>query len=105
MKRALILASLVAVAAASAAPAQQVNRADPNRPTDKIAADLNIPEQVFVACFWNVNPDSDHAPSGATQRANKDILLPCLQAQNPDITNDLLDAVMDRYRPEGPLRH
>lgn len=74
------------------------------RPTDKIAADLNIPEEAFIACFKNVKPDRDHNPSGAKQRANKDILLPCLQAVSPEITNRLLDEVMDRYRPEGPMR-
>ena len=74
------------------------------RPTDRIAADLNVPEEVFVACFSNVQPDRNHTPSGAKQRANKAILLPCLQAENPDITNRMLDEVMDRYRPEGPMR-
>lgn len=74
------------------------------RPTDKIAADLNVPEEVFIECFSDVMPDRDHNPSGAKQRANKAILLPCLQAANPEITNRLLDDVMDRYRPEGPMR-
>jgi hypothetical protein len=75
-----------------------------NRPTDKIAADLNVHEEVFIACFSDVRPDRNHAPSGAKQKANKAILLPCLQAENPEITNRLLDDVMDRYRPEGPMR-
>lgn len=83
---------------------QDLMRADPNRPTDKIAADLGVTEDEFIACFWNVNPDPDHAPDGSTQRANKAILLPCLQKANPEITNDRLDKVMDSYRPEGPLR-
>jgi len=74
------------------------------RPTDKIATDLNVPEEVFIACFSDVRPDRNKAPSGAKQKANKAILLPCLQAENPEITNRLLDDVMDRYRPEGPMR-
>ncbi len=78
---------------------------DPNRRTDLIAADLNVPEQVFRDCFLDVQPDGDKAPSGARQRMNKAILLPCLQAANPSITNALLDQVMDRYRPEGPIRN
>jgi hypothetical protein len=103
MKRAILLAGLLAISA-TAAPAQSVLRVDPNRPTDLIAADLGIPEAVFVECFRNVNPDPDHDPSGATQRANKAILLPCLQKANPEITNDRLDTVMDHYRPEGAIR-
>ncbi|MFY0595376.1 MAG: hypothetical protein JXQ85_02985 [Cognatishimia sp.] len=74
------------------------------RPTDQIAADLNVSEEVFVACFSDVRPDRNHNPSGAKQKANKAVLLPCLQAENPEITNRLLDEVMDRYRPEGPMR-
>lgn len=74
------------------------------RPTDKIAAYLNISEEVFIECFSNVRPDRNHNPSGAKQKANKAVLLPCLQAANPEISNRLLDDVMDRYRPEGPMR-
>ena len=78
-----------------------LNRADQHRPVARIAADLAMTRAEFVACFWNVTPASDHTPSGTTQRANKAILLPCLQKANPDITHDTLDTVMDRYRPEG----
>jgi hypothetical protein len=77
---------------------------DPNRPTDKIAADLGIEEQVFITCFLPVQPEPDKYPSGAEQRANKALLLPCLQKANPAITNEALDRVMDRYRPEGAFR-
>jgi hypothetical protein len=77
---------------------------DPNRPTDRIAADLGIEEAVFIECFKPVNPEPGKHPSGARQRANKSILLPCLQRANAAITNDSLDAVMDKYRPEGAVR-
>lgn len=87
---------------ATAATSETLQRGE--RPTDKIAADLNIPEQVFVSCFSDVQPARNHAPSGAHQKMNKAVLLPCLQTANPAITNDMLDTVMDRYRPEGPMR-
>lgn len=87
---------------ATVATSQTLERG--NRPTDQIAADLNISEEVFVECFRNVHPARNHNPDGAKQRANKAVLLPCLQAANPEITNRLLDDVMDRYRPEGPMR-
>ena len=38
---------------------------DPNRPTDRIAADLGIEEAVFVACFQPVNPEPGKYPTGA----------------------------------------
>jgi len=90
----------LALALATPAAADQ----DPNRPTDKIAADLDIEEAVFIECFQPVNPEPDKFPSGAEQRANKAILLPCLQEANPAISNERLDRVMDKYRPEGAFR-
>jgi hypothetical protein len=45
--------------------------------------------------------EANHDPSVTQQHANN-FLLPCLQAKNPSITNDKLDSVMDKYRPEGP---
>ncbi|WP_339695844.1 hypothetical protein [Celeribacter baekdonensis] len=95
----------LAMLCATQLQAQDLKRADPNRPTDLIAADLGIPEQVFVTCFMNVAPDVDHAPTAARQHDNKAILLPCLQRENAAITNDRLDAVMDHYRPEGPIHN
>lgn len=91
---------LLAFVLAAPAAADQ----DPNRPTDKIAADLDIEEAVFIECFLPVNPEPDKFPSGAEQRANKALLLPCLQKANPAISNERLDRVMDKYRPEGAFR-
>ncbi len=96
----MIAAGIVLIAAG--AQAQPLLRNDPNRPVVAISHDLGVTPEQFVACFWNVNP----APRGTTptaerQRANKAVLLACLQHANASITNDSLDAVMDRYRPEG----
>ncbi|WP_230390833.1 hypothetical protein [Reinekea sp. G2M2-21] len=97
----LIAISLVtAFSVTHAAGNPPLKRNDPNRPVDKIAADLNIEEDEFIECFWNVNPaPGGTQPSKEREEANKAILLPCLQAANPDITNDYLDEVMGRYRP------
>lgn len=88
------------IAATSAQAAMKQN--DPNRPVAAIAADLGITANQFVACFNDVNPAAKGTKaSGAREHANKDILLPCLQKANADISNDKLDSVMDKYRPEG----
>ncbi len=97
--------TILAICTVIGAPLLAQGRVENSRPTDLIAADLNIEEATFITCFKGVSPDPNHAPNGAQQRANKAILLPCLQAANADITNDILDSVMDRYRPEGPMRH
>lgn len=102
------LAALIIMAAAATSLAWTATPVaadqDPNRPTDKISADLGIDETVFIACFEPVNPDPDKDPDEARQRDNKALLLSCLQAANPSITNDMLDSVMDRHRPEGPIQ-
>lgn len=90
---------------------QLVLKNDPKRPTDKISRDLGVSADQFIACFNNVNPTpGGNRPESAERvRANKRVLLPCLQKANPNISNDMLDEVMDRYRPGGrkaqePLR-
>ncbi len=98
--RGLIAAGIVLFAAG--AQAQPVMRNDPHRPVNAISHDLGVTPQQFVACFWNVNPaPKGTMPTGERQQANKAILLPCLREANPSITNNSLDAVMDKYRPEG----
>ncbi len=78
-------------------------RNDPKRPANDISRDLGITPNQFVECFDNVNPTPGGARPESAERvqANKQILLPCLQKANPKVTNDLLDEVMDRYRPGG----
>ena len=91
------LVSLGALVPAAALAYTSHNDLD-KRPVDAIAAELGVTGETFVACFYNVQPDGDFSPSGAQQRANKAILLPCLQKANPSITNDRLDTVMNKYR-------
>ena len=76
---------------------------DPKRPVNEISRDLDVTPAQFVECFNNVNPTPGGARPESAERvhANKAVLLPCLQQANPAITNDSLDAVMDRYRPGG----
>ena len=103
--RTLVYAVIFVSGGLSLASAAIPNAERGNRPTDLIAADLNISEEVFVQCFADVQPAKDKYPSGQRQRMNKAVLLPCLQGENPEITNRMLDQVMDRYRPEGPMKH
>ena len=86
---------VLAPVAASAYPSH--NDLD-KRPVEAIAGELGVTADTFVACFYNVQPDPEFAPTKDEERANKAVLLPCLQAENPAITNDLLDTVMNKYR-------
>jgi len=75
---------------------------DPKRPVDKISRDLKVKPEQFVACFSKVTPAREGTrPTPEQKRANKAALLSCLQKANPEITNEKLDAVMDKYRPGG----
>lgn len=74
------------------------------RPVELIGPELGISGEQFAKCFENVNPvmqgdSAPNVPSKDHERANKAILLPCLQALNPAITNELLDEVTAKYRP------
>ena len=103
MRRIILATLVIALAPVSTGQAKPAPPPIHERPTDLVAADLGVPEQVFIDCFSGVSPEASHDPSVAQQHANKAILLPCLQAENPSITNEKLDSVMDKYRPEGPI--
>lgn len=95
----LLLLSLLSTLAGAAHP---MLADDPQRPVEKIAADLQVTPQQFRDCFRRVQPAPQGTrPTAEQVRANKQVLLSCLQQANPAITNDSLDTVMDRYRPGG----
>jgi len=99
---ALPLIAIASPALAASTPEAVLN--DPNRPVEAIAGELGVTPLQFATCFAGVTPARTAAElNGERERDNKAILLPCLQAINPDITNDRLDAVMDKYRA-GPPR-
>ncbi len=76
---------------------------DPNRPVTAVAAELGITPLQFATCFAGVTPARTALElTGQRERDNKAVLLPCLQAINPDIDNARLDAVMDKYRGAAP---
>lgn len=82
---------------------EPVLKNDPKRPVGDISRDLGISSDQFVECFEKVNPTpgGERPESAERVHENKSVLLPCLQKANPKITNDMLDKVMDRYRPGG----
>lgn len=93
------LAALLSAAAFSSAALAYTSHNDlDKRPVEAIAGDLGVTPEIFVACFCDVRPAEDFHPTTGRERANKAILLPCLQKANPALTNDRLDAVMDSYR-------
>ncbi|MGL1921374.1 MAG: hypothetical protein OCD03_10125 [Hyphomicrobiales bacterium] len=75
------------------------------RPVHLIGPELGVTGDQFAKCFEAVNPVEQTGmgnvvePSAEREQANKAVLLPCLQAINPSITNDLLDSVSNKYRP------
>lgn len=95
----MITSALIVACTSSAAQAVTTKNNLHTRPVAAIAGELGVQPADFVACFYNVNPAAPGtSPTKNLERANKAILLPCLQAVNGSITNDLLDRVMDKYR-------
>ncbi len=101
MVKNILFFSVFALLAASAE--QPILKNDPKRPVKEISRDLGVASDQFVACFNNVSPTpGGNRPESIDKvHSNKAVLLPCLQKANPNITNDILDEVMDRYRPGG----
>lgn len=98
-KMILVATALIAASAGTTAQAVTTKNNLHIRPVAAIAAELGVQPDDFVACFYNVDPAAPGTqPTKAREQANKAILLPCLQAINADISNDLLDSVMDKYR-------
>jgi hypothetical protein len=94
----MVLLGILSCAMGSA----QVLRDDSKRPVAEISRDLGVQPSEFRACFANVSPaPAGERPSAQRARSNKAKLLGCLQGANPKITNESLDAVMDKYRPGG----
>ena len=75
---------------------------DPNRPVVEVSEALGVTQEQFKECFMEVKPAA-HAelPSEERKRANKRILLSCLQKYNLGLDDQKLNAVMDQYRPGG----
>ena len=93
-----LLISAFVILATAAAPNPLLN--DPKRPVASIARDLGVTPAQFVTCFNNVTPaPQGSTPTSAQVHSNKQHLLSCLQKVNSAITNEKLDAVMDKYRP------
>lgn len=86
-------------------PPNQQNGNRPNgggfvRPVELIGPELGVTGAQFATCFEAVSPAPQGTePTVEREQANKAVLLPCLQAINPSITNDLLDSVTGKYRP------
>lgn len=98
---AMPLLAIASPVLAVSTPEQVLN--DPNRPVEAVAGELGITPLQFATCFAGVTPARTEAElDGQRERDNKAILLPCLQAINPTITNDRLDAVMNKYRADPP---
>ena len=96
-----LLVSLPSTASAASTPEAVLN--DPNRPVAAVAAELGITPLQFATCFAGVTPARTAMElNGQRKQGNKAILLPCLQAINPDIDNARLDAAMDKYRGPAP---
>jgi len=71
---------------------------DPGRPVDLVAKDLGVTPEQFREAFKNVHPaPKGDRPTEAQRAENRKVLSEAL-----GVSPEKLDAVMDKYRPEGP---
>ncbi len=79
----------------------QGNPEDHGRPVDLIAKDLGVTPEQFRAAFKQVHPAAKgEQPTKEQREANRQALATAL-----GVTLEKLDAVMDKYRPEGKGGH
>ncbi len=64
----------------------------PKEKVPEISQALGIGIQQFEDCFYETNSQK--------QYYTQNMLLPCLQQYNSDITYDRLNSVLDQYKPE-----
>jgi hypothetical protein len=73
---------------------------DHGRPVEAIARDLGVTPDQFREAFKLVNPaPRGQEPTRAQRERNRRVLSEAL-----GVDPEKLDAVMDKYRPEGPNR-
>jgi hypothetical protein len=66
-------------------------------PIIEISRDLGIQPEQFQKCL-GMPPTQGERPTGPHIHENKQVMLACLQEENPNITQYSLDSVMDKYR-------
>lgn len=92
-----IASGKVALQAGHPAGGQGGRPEDHGRPVEKIAQDLGVTAEQFREAFKKVHPARPGTPPTEEQRqANRTAL-----AQALGVAPEKLDAVMDKYRPEG----
>jgi hypothetical protein len=95
----LLVTGIVLIAATADA---QPTREDVRRVMGEMSRDLGVTAQQLVGCFRNARDTLQAAEPGPERdEARNAVLLPCLQKTNPAITDDSLDAVMGKYRPQS----
>lgn len=76
----------------------QARADDGGRPVEKIAKELGVTPEQFREAFKKVKPaPKGQQPTDAQREANRKVLSEAL-----GVSPEKLDAVMDKYRPEGP---
>lgn len=89
----------------------------PTLPVADIASELGVAEADLTDCLaanMPAQPPIDRPADGAeksgsrpapqAERSPAPEMISCLQAHNSEITADMLDDVMQKYRPERPAR-
>ena len=104
MKPFLILGIVLLALNVHADDAQKNNPPTPPPPAappfdiKKLSAELGIKPEDFTECYSYVTPvKNSDPPSEAHKIANRQLLMSCLQMENPDITDSKLDAAMIKY--------
>ena len=92
-----IAAALLTIGVADAHAAEALDPQDHGRPVAAVARELGVTPEAFRAAFRLVTPAAPGAlPTDAQREHNRKVLAEAL-----GVSPELLDTVMDKYRPGG----
>jgi len=91
-------AALILAAAATGAVAQTPGNG--RAVAKQIAAELGLTRQDVAGCVRGLpRPETRQAPTDVEREAAKTQLIACLQQVNPEISEELIRATVEKYRP------
>lgn len=95
----IALGVLIAATLASGVQAQTPGQG--RQIAKQIAADLGLQRKDVKSCVKTLDKPAERGTATDEQRAaNKEKLITCLQQVNPELSEELISATIDKYRPQ-----
>lgn len=95
--RLILTAAAIAIGFALPAVAQ-TSRAEWREAIPKIAADIGVSQDQMRSCLMAM-PRDRNASDEQRQKNRDEVLMPCLQKANPEVTPEMIRTAFETHRP------